>query len=172
MAVKLVTGGGEAGVETAGNVGVFQFGHAVAARADEEKAGGAVVVVAAVATGDKQVHPANAMREALFDQEVEGTINRWWRGVAAGLAHLLKQVVGLDAFGGAVEQGEYLATNRGQAGAALLAGGGGLFEGFGFVTEFDHGVVDLVYVWRCYNITSCCSILILLSVVCCLASLA
>lgn len=133
-----MAGGGEAGVKTAGNVGVFQFGHAVAAGADEEKAGCAMAAVAAVATGDKQVHPADAMREALFDQEVECTINRWWRGVTAGLAHLVQQVVSLDSLGSAVEQGKYFPADGRQAGTALMARCGGLFERLGFITEFDH----------------------------------
>ncbi|MPN61135.1 hypothetical protein SDC9_208869 [bioreactor metagenome] len=94
--------------------------------------------MAAVAAGDEQVEAADAVRQALGDQEIEGAVDGGRGGVGAGLPHLFEEVVGLDAVRLATEQRQYFAADRGEAGALLPAAGFGALEQLGFGIGFNH----------------------------------
>ena len=70
---------------------------------------------------DEGVQPLEAMHQALFDQEIESSVDRWRRRAKALRLQCIENGIGADRFMAGPHQFENPAPQRGEAGAVAFA---------------------------------------------------
>ena len=103
-----------------------QFRHALVADLDRTRADVAdqernLVRLVRMMAADERVDRFELVDKAIFEQEIERAVDGRRRGVAAVVAELVEQVIGLDRFFGRGDQFEHLQAQRRQPQAAQLA---------------------------------------------------
>ena len=87
---------------------------------------------------DEGIDRFESVDETLCEQELEGTIDAWWRGAGAALLHAVEQVVRLDRLAGRSDQGQDLRAQWGQPQPARRAS---LLDGL----DVGRGIVHVVH---------------------------
>jgi hypothetical protein len=72
-------------------------------------------------TGQVGIIGCQAVHQALLEQKIERTVNRWWRRRTPGLAQLVQQMVGAHGLFGFADQLQHLLAQPGKAQIALVA---------------------------------------------------
>lgn len=104
---------------------VVQFGNGAALGTHQKQRG---LIVPLMVAGDELVGACDAVRQSLFDQEIQRAIYRRRRGGAVLLLDAIEQVVRLDAARFLQQQTQHRAPDRRKAGAARAAALGRIVE--------------------------------------------
>lgn len=139
----------------AGDGGVFDFGDGAAFIADEELH--VVMVVLGVAAGDEGIQLFELVDQPVFDQEIQGAIDRWRHGGFTDRFQLIEQLVSGQRTRRFQDQGQNGAAQGGELGAVC----GAKFFRFRqclvkrwtlyrvrWATRLNHSKPSLTFLWR------------------------